>query len=184
MEGKAEERLSSMVISNELTHCWIVNGKKFFTKEEAMSYKDSFEKRNKRMTAEDECEKWLTKHNILYTRYGFDALFSVPWQKFKLVPQVLRNTPDYMVLHRQATLLEAKGCHDILRLKLEDCESYDWWSKICPLSVFVYSTYYETEKLVKYEKLMSLAKTCLTGIYEDNGKEHYLIPFDKIKEIQ
>lgn len=171
-----------MVISHELAHVWIVNGRKFFTEKEAMSYKDSFEKRNSRTTAEDECEKWLTKHKILYTRYGFDCLFSVPWQKFKMIPQVLRNTPDYMVLHRQATLLEAKGCHDILRLKLEDCDSYDWWVKICPLSVFVYSTKYGKHKLVKYEDLLAKAHTCPIDMYEDNGKEYFKIPWIEIGE--
>ena len=171
-----------MVIGKELAHVWIYNGKKFFTEKEAMSYRDSFKTRNKRMTAEDECVKYLEKHNILYTRYGFDALFSVPWQKFKMIPQVLRNTPDYMVLHRQATLLEAKGCHDILRLKLEDCESYDWWVKICPLSVFIYSTYHAKHKLVKYEDLIAKAETCEIDVYEDNGKEYYKIPWIEIGE--
>ena len=97
-----------------------------------------------------------------------------------MIPQVLRNTPDYMVLHRQATLVEAKGCHDILRLKLDDMVSYDWWVKTCPLSVFVYSTYYGQHKLVKYEELKDLALTCKKNIYEDNNKEYYEIPWVKI----
>ena len=99
-----------------------------------------------------------------------------------MIPQVLRNTPDYMVLHRQATLLEAKGCHDILRLKLEDCESYDWWVKICPLSVFVYSTQHAKHKLVKYEDLIAKAETCEIDVYDDNGKEYYKIPWIEIGE--
>ena len=170
------------VIYHEIAHVWIVNGKTFLTEREAMSYQDSFEIRNKRMTAEDECQAYLKKNDIPYTRYGFDALFSVSWQKFKMIPQVLRNTPDYMVLHRQATLLEAKGCHDILRLKLDDCDSYDWWVKICPLSVFVYSTKYGKHKLVKYEDLRAKALTCDIAIYEDNGKEYYKIPWIEIGE--
>ena len=56
MASKTEEGFPIMVndtVQHELAHIWFCNGRKFFTEKEAMSYRDSFVKRNKRMTAEE-----------------------------------------------------------------------------------------------------------------------------------
>ena len=145
-----------------------------------MSYKDDFKTRNKRMLAEEKCVAFLNERNILLTRYGFAALFDIPWQKFNTIPEVLRNTPDYMVFHTKATLLEAKGCYDILRLKQSDMKSYDWWVKICPLSMFIYCSKNAKHKLVSYEDLKALALKCETDIYPENNKVYYKIPWELI----
>ena len=146
-----------------------------------MNYKDSFKKRNKLLLAEEKCVEYLNKNNIVYTRYGFDALFDLSWQKFNMIPSVLKNTPDYMVLHRSAVLLEVKGCHDILRLKQLDMKSYDWWNNICPLKMFLFSTKFQENKIIEYEKLKALAITCETDIYLENKKVYYKINWDDIE---
>ena len=146
-----------------------------------MSYKDNFKKRNRHFTAEDKCVEFLKGKNILYTRYGFDALFDIPWEKFNMIPEVLRNTPDYMILHSTASLLEAKGCNDILRLKQLDMKSYDWWSKIINLNMFLYSSTNKCHKIIEYNKLKSIALNCETDVYPENKKVYYKIPWDIIK---
>ena len=68
------------------------------------------------------------------------------------IPEKLRNTPDYMVIKDEAYLLEAKGCHDILRLKTDDMKSYNFWDNLVKLYVFVYSTMERSHKIISYEK--------------------------------
>jgi len=149
------------------------------------SFKTSFKQRTKRFIAEDKCKEYLTKNNIMFTRYGFDALFDIPWQKFNLIPKLLRNTPDFMVITDKASLLEVKGCRDILRLKLDDMDSYREWNKICRLMMFLYSTLDNNPVIISYEKLEQIAFTCETDIYPENQKEYYKIPWQLIqKEIK
>ena len=145
-----------------------------------MNHKDTFKNRNKIGLAEQKCVEYLKENNIIFTRYGFDALFDISWDKFNMIPPVLRNTPDYMVLHSSAILLEAKGCHDILRLKQLDMVSYDWWNDICPLKLFLYSTKFNENKIIEYIKLKDIAITCKTDIYPENKKVYYKIQWGDI----
>ena len=145
-----------------------------------MSHKDSFKKRNKSFTAENKCVEFLNNNNILYTRYGFDALFDIPWQKFNMIPEKLRCTPDYMILHTKATLLEVKGCSNILRLKQLDMEAYDFWASMVELNMFIYSTLNRTHKIINYAKLKSIAVNCETDMYPENKKVYYRIPWELI----
>ena len=105
-----------------------------------MSYKDDYKTRNKRLVAEEMCVTYLKNNNITHTRYGFDCLFDIKPKDFMKIPEKLRNTPDYMVIKDEAYLLEAKGCHNILRLKLDDMKSYNFWDNLIKLYVFIYST--------------------------------------------
>ena len=137
--------------------------------------------RNKILLSEEKCVEYLNKNKIVYTRFGFDALFDISWDKFNMIPPLLRNKPDYMVLHTKATLLEVKGCHDILRLKQLDMKSYDWWHNICPLNMFLFSTKFQEHKIVKYENIKKIALCCETGICPENKKVYYKIPWGDIK---
>ena len=98
-----------------------------------MSYKDDYKTRNKRLVAEEMCVTYLKQNNITHTRYGFDCLFDIKLKDFMKIPEKLRNTPDYMVIKDEAYLLEAKGCHNILRLKLDDMKSYNFWDNLIKL---------------------------------------------------
>ena len=146
-----------------------------------MSYKDNFKTRNKRLVAEDMCVAYLKENNIIHTRYGFDCLFDIKPKDFMKIPEKLRYTPDYMVIKAEAYLLEAKGCHDILRLKTDDMKSYNFWDNLVKLYVFVYSTMERSHKIISYEKLSEIAYTCAMDYYEDNGKAYYKIPWELIR---
>ena len=148
--------------------------------EELMSYEDNFYKRNTRKVGEEKCEEYLDSKNITYARYGFDELNKIPYNKFVMIPELLRNSPDYVVMHNKATFLEVKCCRTDIRLKLLDMASYDWWSEFCPLVFFLYSTAHKENVVIKYTDLKEISKTCETDTYDDNGKEYYLIPWKKL----
>ena len=146
-----------------------------------MSYKDNFKTRNKRLIAEEMCVSYLKEKNITYTRYGFDCLFDIKPRDFMKIPKNLRSTPDYMVIAKEAYLLEVKGCHDVLRLKLDDMQSYNFWDNIVKLYVFIYSTKDRCHKIMSFDKLSEIAYGCKIGIYEDNGKGYYKVPWELIR---
>ena len=145
-----------------------------------VGYKDDYKTRNKRLVAEEKCLHYLQENNIIHTRYGFDCLFDIKSKDFMKIPKKLRNTPDYMVISDNAYLLEAKGCHDILRLKLDDMKSYNFWDNLIKLYVFIYSTMEKSHKIISYAKLSDIAILCTMSYYEDNGKAYYKIPWEKI----
>ena len=145
-----------------------------------MSYKDDYKTRNKRLLAEEMCVAYLKENNITHTRYGFDCLFDMKPKDFMKIPKNLRSTPDYMVISDSAYLLEVKGCHDILRLKLDDMQSYNFWDTLVKLYVFIYSTMEKKHKIIPYDKLSDIAHTCSMSYYEDNGKGYYKIPWELI----
>ena len=145
-----------------------------------MNHTEDFKTRNKKNIAENKCKQYLKDNNILFTRYGFDCLFDIKKEKFNLVPEVLRPTPDFMVFQSNAILLEAKGCKEVLRVKQCDMKGYDWWAKIIPLTMFLYSTIYRAHKIIPYKKLRNIAVKCETDIYHDNNKVYYKIPWELI----
>ena len=146
-----------------------------------MSYKDNFKKRNKRLLAEEMCVQYMKDNNIKHTRYGFDCLFKVDWRDFNKIPAKLRNTPDYVIFgDSNAYLLEVKGCHDILRLKLDDLKSYRFWKTMMDLFVFIYSTKERKHKIITIKKLEEIAMECTMSYYEENNKAYYKIPWEKI----
>ena len=142
-----------------------------------MDYKDSFEDRVASFDVADiECESFLEKNKVEYMRYGFDQhndrIKSEQW--FKL-PRIIRNKPDFIIFQSKASFLEVKGCKDMLRLKICDIDSYDFYKKIMPLTFFLYSTTFNEYKLVPYNKLKVLTTIAPIGKYEDNGKEYFKI---------
>ena len=144
------------------------------------NFKDDFKKRNNRFIAEPKCVEYLTEKGILHTRYGFDALFDIPRDEFLKIPPHIARTPDYVAFSSKAIFIEAKGCHNILRLKEDDMKAYDWWQEIMPITMFIYSTTEQTHKLIAYRNLRDIALEGKTGRYPDNNKLYYEIPWETI----
>ena len=144
------------------------------------NYKDDFKTRNNRFIAEPKCVEYLKEKGIMHTRYGFDALFDIPRDDFLKIPAHIARTPDYVAFVKKAIFVEAKGCHNILKLKEDDMKAYDWWQEIMPITMFMYSTTQQTHKLMAYRELRELALKGKTGRYPDNNKLYYEIPWDSI----
>ena len=149
-----------------------------------MSYQDNFYKRNKVSVGEEQCEQYLTEKGITYARYGFDVLNKISFRQFNMIPENIRNTPDYMVMHNNASLLEAKCCkNDHVRLKFSDIKSYNWWNKLCRLNVFLYNIKRKQSLVFRYDHLKQLAiKHGEIDKYHDNNKEYYKIHWDKLSD--
>ena len=149
-----------------------------------MSYKDKFKDRNKRRYAEKKCIAFFKDNKITYTRYGFDCLDTIEPKQFMMIPELLRNTPDYMTFLTKAVLVEVKGCYNTVRLKASDIKSYDWWNTICPVTMFIYNKATDKHKLVTFEMLRLQALAINDrDYYPDNGKLYFKIPFNKIGDI-
>ena len=116
------------------------------------NYKDDFSKRKKKNIAEEKAVEFYSRIDCIFLRYGLDLLNSgISKKDFCLIPQVIRNTPDYIVIQKITWLVEVKGGTDYLRLKFEDLDSYDKWTHFCPILFFVYSTTYKTHMQIAYK---------------------------------
>ena len=149
-------------------------------------YQKTYIERNKDRVniAEIKAREYYQKKGLYITRFGFDEKNEpVPLKYFHLVPEQIRNMPEYLLIGKKSWLLEAKGCRDVLRIKLDDLEGYKFWDKICPIVIFAYSYKYNCCYIFTYKKLVELLEfdgMATKGKYHDNNKEHYII---KIKEL-
>ncbi|HHZ81352.1 MAG TPA: hypothetical protein EYN64_01290 [Flavobacteriales bacterium] len=147
-----------------------------------MDYTNTYNTRNSGVDIADiKCEEFLVNNEIPYVRYGFDQQNNpIEFEHFSLIPTTIRSQPDFIVFQNQARLLEVKGCRDVLRLKKEDIEVYEFWWKVMPLSFFIYSCSYESYKLISYRGLVRLSTQAPVDIYADNNKEYYKIDWQKL----
>ena len=147
-----------------------------------MDYTNDYKSRNSGGDiADDKCVEYLRKRNVFYIRNGFDQQNEkIPSNKFFKIPNVIRSQPDFIIITSDAYFLEVKGCKEILRLKLDDLKSYDFWDNQMSLYVFVYSTLERSHKIISYAKLSEIAYTCSMDYYEDNNKAYYKIPWERI----
>ena len=147
-----------------------------------MDHNNSFEERAGSIDIADiKCESFLKENKIEYMRYGFDhrkdRIKSEQW--FKL-PKIIRNKPDFIIFQSKSVFIEVKGCKDILRFKLCDVESYEFYGKIMPLTFFLYSSTYKQYKFIPYNRLKALTTIAPIGEYKDNGKKYYKIDWEAI----
>ena len=145
------------------------------------NYTQNFKERNsgKGRNAEDECEKYFKRNNILYTEYGFRCL-DIIGKEFYMLPNHLKATPDFVVFRNKTSFVEAKGFKNQVKLKLHDMKHYEWWAKQMPLFIYIYLFDKKSYKIVKYENIKRITETCETGMY-NNNKEYYIVPWKKIK---
>tara|TARA_R100001509_G_scaffold162969_1_gene136044 strand:+ start:796 stop:1269 length:474 start_codon:yes stop_codon:yes gene_type:complete len=153
-------------------------------------YEKTFQERqssNHRDLAQTKTDEYFADRNdLFYMRIGFDELdnkvLSKYWMKF---PAFLRNMPDACVVKgNHFYFIEVKGCRDILRLKLEDMESYDKWNRIAPLIIFTYSSMARELKKIRYQALKIITIDCDRDRYHDNNKEYYKIPWEYIERMK
>ena len=136
--------------------------------------------------AEDKAKRYYKTKNIKLIRCGFDQFDNktkIETDDFWKVPLILRKMPDYLFIDSGCYFLEVKGCRENVGLKVEDIKMYDFWDKICPIRLFVYSVsfsmcYVPIYKRVREELLTPSFAT--KKVYPDNKKEYYSLP---VKEL-
>ena len=148
-----------------------------------MNHTENYNKRNTLDLAESKCVEFLESRGINYRRLGFDSTNDpIPYKDFIKIPQNLRSMPDFIVFQNQPIFVEVKGCKDVLRLKDSDTKSYSFWSKlILPVTLFVYSSTFNSYKIIPFRKVLDLLPECETDRYHDNNKLYYKIKWEMIK---
>ena len=153
-------------------------------------YQKTYEERNTDRVnlAEVKARKYYEEKGYYVTRFGFDEKNeNVPKEYFKLIPAKIRNMPEYVIVGKECWLLEAKGCRDILRVKLEDMTGYEFWNGVCKMAIFIYSFKYNHCYIVSYQRLkefvLSGDSTVTKEKYHDNNKEHYAMPVGELALI-
>ena len=142
------------------------------------NYKQSFKERSIFDPAEKFFEFYCAKNEILCTRYGLDQRKSgIPGGKFITMNKMIRCSPDYIIIKKDAYFVEVKGCNDELKMKLSDVRCYEKWNKIMPLVYFFYSKSNNNYKKIKHEDFLNIAGGCKTDRYPDNNEEHYCVPW-------
>ena len=132
--------------------------------------------------AQVKTDEYFEGKQSFYKRIGFDEKEDqIPSKDIYAFPRFLRNMPDACaVTNGKFVFIEAKGCQDILGLKVEDMEEYDNWEQISPICIFCYSTTFNELKQVMYTTLKEIAEKYPTKLYKDNGKLYHPIPWKEI----
>ena len=131
----------------------------------------SFEERSKDDQAEEYFVSWAEKNKLIFTRYGFDLKTSgISGKDFIKIPKFIRCSPDYLVIGKEARLVEVKGGTNMIRMKMSDLQSYDKWNNEMQVYYFFYSSHYKTHKIKKHEELLEVVKKCDVGQFHDHNK--------------
>jgi hypothetical protein len=146
-----------------------------------MNHEKGYKERNKGSIAEPKCVEFLESKKIEYRRLGFDSINNpIPVKDFMNMPKIIRSMPDFVVFQSKSIFLEVKGCNDILHLKVDDLEVYDYWNKIMPLSFFIYSKSQNKHKLCSLTEMKALTTIAPKARFDNDNKEHYKIEFSII----
>ena len=155
------------------------------------NYKQSYKKRATGLAA-DKAKEYYYKTQRFIRTFGFEEDDNIDIGTFMKIPRKIRKMPDYMLVNDgNFTFSEVKGCHDILRLKLEDLEDYLWWWRAFRedndnvyLVFFIYSTKSNLCHELTIQGLLELLKTNTyeRDTYPDNGKVFIKIPYQDISD--
>ena len=136
--------------------------------------------------AEEKAIEYYKKIGASMIRMGNDEKGNkIPYQKIMVLPDALRNMPEFIVIKKNAWFVEVKGGRDFIRVKLCDIDNYRWWNnlfKSVSLIIFMYSTKLCSCKQILFKDLIRFIESnnIETDIYEDNNKEYYKIPVERI----
>ena len=152
-----------------------------------MNYKDNYSQR-KREIAVDVAKHHFYKHKNFVRSFGFNTDEEIPIHTFMKFPRVIRKMPDFMYVDQgKFYFSEVKGCHDILRLKIEDIKDYYWWHvnvKEATVMLFIYSTKLDKFIEISLEHVCDLIKKNKEVYkfkkYPDNNKKYVEIPIEDI----
>ena len=152
------------------------------------NHQADFQTRYNNPIAEPKSEEFYRKKGYTYFRYGIDQGGLISTKEFNMIPTWIQKTPDYILIDKyggKCYFVEVKGCHNILRMKLNDFDCYGFWNGIMPsmkLIFFVYSTLFNSGIQISYTRLNDLIVNSNYEIdkYKENNKEFYKIPVEDI----
>ena len=148
-----------------------------------MDCNNSYQERNSTSNniAEDKCEEYYKDKGDLI-RFGFNEKKSnIPTSLFFKIPSHLRNIPDYVLIKSNeiVRLVEVKGFKGLIKIKIEDLLSYDYWANIpeTKLILFFYDCEDQKEIIIDYFRLKQIIVfgDCKINKYWDNSKAYFEI---------
>ena len=155
------------------------------------NYKQSYKQRSTSLASE-KAKEYYYKTKKFVRPFGFEETENIEFHTFMKIPNKIRKMPDFIIVDNGNFIFsEVKGCHDILRLKIDDLENYLWWWKTFKedssnvyLIFFIYST---TSKLCHEMTIQTLIDLINTNQYErdsypDNNKIFIKIPYEDISD--
>ena len=154
-------------------------------------YKQGYKKRATGL-ASDKAKEYYYKTQRFVRPFGFEEDEHIDIHTFMKLPRKIRKMPDYILVNDGKFIFsEVKGCHDTLRLKLEDLEDYLWWWKSFKedqdnvyLVFFIYSTKSNLCHELTIQGLVELlnSNTYERDTYPDNGKVFIKVPYQDISD--
>jgi hypothetical protein len=153
------------------------------------TYKDSFDIRStQKNLGEIECIKHYTNQDdVHFIRYGLDLMHAkeIKGYQFNRMGSFVRATPDYIVIGKQAKLVEAKCGGTHIKMKRDDLNQYFKWNIEMPVEIFCFSTTENEFSQVTMKDLTALIKKNKypKKTYWDNDKEYYEVPYSDLKPL-
>ena len=155
------------------------------------NYKEGYKQRAISL-ASSKAEEYYDNNAHFVRPFGFETEEDINIHTFMKIPRKIRKMPDYIVVNDGKFIFsEVKGCHDILRLKLEDLEDYLWWWKTFRedsdnvyLVFFIYCTKSDLCHELTIQGLIDLINnnTYERDTYPDNGKVFIKVPYSDISD--
>lgn len=124
--------------------------------------------------AENKFRDYAEKNNLTCTKYGPDRGV----KRFYMVDPFVASTPDFIVIGKHASLVEAKGTGKAnhVKVKQDNLEQLGKWNKIMPVSFFFYDSSLDKYAIMCYNDVVEVSKSSPTGTYPDNNRLYYMLP--------
>ena len=124
--------------------------------------------------AENKFRDYAEKNKLSYTTYGPDRGV----KRFYMVDPFVSSTPDFIVIGKHASLVEAKGTgkSNHVKVKQDNLEQLEKWNKIMPVSFFFYDSSLDKYAIMCYNDVVEVSRSSPTGIYPDNNRLYYMLP--------
>lgn len=134
--------------------------------------------------AEIEAVAYFKKRGIPLIRFGFDEkekrIDTESWFK---IPEIIRSSPDYILIHKRAYFLEVKGFQEDLKIKIIDLIMMDQWNRLMPIIFFAYDCGNNNSYIIQYKNLWNRIHTCDILRYHDNRKLYHSLTPDILRSI-
>jgi hypothetical protein len=122
--------------------------------------------------AEDQCRLWLEAEGRGYVEYGLNR----PPLRMSMLPAIVRHTPDFLT---SRDFIECKGFgrDQILKVKLEDWDCWQFWNRIHPLSLFFYDSSEQRTICISFKTFRDWLSDSRIGLGTfPEGKPYFSIP--------
>ena len=136
-------------------------------------------------------EKMFEVHCLIndYWYYNYGINKDIPTQVQKYVPEIVKKTPDYMMVSDDFHFVECKMADHItgehVKIKEKDLQQYNSWSRASVFLFFIYNLKFNESYFLELNDLHELIanNNYKTDVYPNNQKRYIEIPMDDIRRL-